>query len=113
MSHLSGFCECGRRIHYDWYATHGSQWTCYRCGRSYTISTRGDPLHRIGSHRRGPGRSETGSGSGDSTIESLLQHPWVVNLIIGLIVAGLILIFFGKIVFWLLVIGWVWFKWFQ
>ena len=49
MTHPSGHCTCGRRLHYPKTATFGSTWTCWKCGRTWTISTHGDPLHQRGS----------------------------------------------------------------
>ena len=44
MTHLSGRCTCGRRQHYPKDAKLGSTWTCWNCGRTWKLSTRGKPL---------------------------------------------------------------------
>ena len=49
MTHLSGHCTCGRRLHYPKNATMGSTWTCWKCGKTWTLSTHGDPLRQRGS----------------------------------------------------------------
>ncbi len=45
MPHLAGRCDCGREIHFPKNATIGYQWTCHKCGKIWTLSNQGKPLH--------------------------------------------------------------------
>jgi hypothetical protein len=45
MPHLAGRCDCGREIHFPKNATIGYQWTCHKCGKVWTLSNQGKPLH--------------------------------------------------------------------
>lgn len=45
MSHLSGHCSCGRRIHFPKHSSYGASWRCHTCGRSWVIARHGEPLH--------------------------------------------------------------------
>ncbi len=49
MSHLAGRCTCGRKIRFPKGSTYGAEWTCWKCGKTYTLATQGDPLHVEGS----------------------------------------------------------------
>ena len=60
MPHLAGRCDCGRPIHFPKHATYGATWTCYKCGKTWTMSTHGNPLHSQGS------RAPQGSSGGSS-----------------------------------------------
>jgi hypothetical protein len=46
MSHLAGKCSCGRPIHFPRDAQLGYQWVCRRCGKTWVLSTQGEPLTR-------------------------------------------------------------------
>jgi hypothetical protein len=41
MPHLSGFCACGRRIHWPRNARYGDTWTCRRCRAVWTLCREG------------------------------------------------------------------------
>lgn len=60
MSHLSGYCDCGRKMHFPKGASHGDTWTCWKCGKTWYIGNHGDPLHNTRS--RAP---ESGGGSSE------------------------------------------------
>jgi hypothetical protein len=77
MSHLSGHCSCGRRIHFPKQSSYGASWRCRECNRSWVIAHHGRPLHTARS--KAPPADFGGSG-GDTS--------WVT-----LVVAGLILLF--------------------
>ena len=102
MAHLSGYCDCGRRIHFPKDAEYGYEWTCYRCGRSYVLSRRGDPLYRIRS-RRPP---QTEDDSYDTPSFEFSWQPWMTKGV-GLLV---VLAAFGPIGLAVAVGGWVWLK---
>lgn len=55
MAHLSGKCKCGRVQHYPKSAKIGDKWTCWSCGRIWTIvKSGGKPLKKIGSKKKKP-----------------------------------------------------------
>ena len=56
MTHLAGRCTCGRRQHYPQNATLGTSWTCWKCGRTWTLSKQGEPLFVHRSKPPSPGR---------------------------------------------------------
>lgn len=67
MPHLAGKCDCGRNIHFPKNAPLGYQWECRNCGKTWTLSTRGKPLHNQRS--KAPPRSlGSASSSGCSQI---------------------------------------------
>jgi hypothetical protein len=45
MPHLAGRCDCGRKMHFPKNATIGYQWNCHKCGKVWTLSNHGKPLH--------------------------------------------------------------------
>ena len=45
MSHLAGYCRCGRKIHFPKNSPLGTKWTCWKCGQTYYLSNNGEPLH--------------------------------------------------------------------
>lgn len=78
MSHLSGYCSCGRRIHFSKRSSYGAQWNCHKCGRSWVIAHHGQPLHTARS--KAPPAESVASGG---------EANWTT-----IIVAGLILLLF-------------------
>ncbi len=82
MSHQSGYCDCGRKKHYPKNAPLGYQWTCYRCGRTYVLSTYGNPLHTQGS------RPPSGSSYGSSGCLVIIAAPLVLLLLAVKLLAG-------------------------
>ena len=49
MPHLAAPCACGRKMRFPKGSTYGAKWTCWKCGRTYTLSTQGIPSHIEGS----------------------------------------------------------------
>lgn len=45
MPHLAGRCSCGRPMHWPKSAKLGSTWNCWKCGKTWTLSNHGEPLH--------------------------------------------------------------------
>jgi len=61
MAHLASRCACGRKMRFPKGATYGAEWTCWKCGRTYTLATQGEPSHYERSRR--PRMSIAGVGS--------------------------------------------------
>ena len=49
MPHLAARCTCGRKMRFPRGSTYGAQWTCWKCGTTWTLSTKGIPVHTEGS----------------------------------------------------------------
>ena len=49
MPHLAGRCACGRKLRFPKGSTYGTKWTCWKCGKTYTLAPQGNPLHTEGS----------------------------------------------------------------
>lgn len=89
MPHLAGRCDCGREMHFPKNATIGHQWTCHKCGKTWTLSNQGKPLdhkkskapskQQIPSHSSS--QKSTSSSSGCSTIIGFLLVIGVLFLI--------------------------------
>jgi transposase-like protein len=75
MSHLAGNCDCGRSIHYPKHAQYGHKWRCHNCGKTWTLTTHGNPLH---DRRSLPPRYQL-----DNTSESSIS---LGTIVIGIIV---------------------------
>ena len=88
MPHLAGRCDCGRRIHFPKGATYGDTWTCWKCGKTWTLSTHGDPLH---SERSKPPVSPVSSDSAPSS-----EYGCLAIVIAILVVGGIVYAVFGK-----------------
>ncbi len=83
MTHLSGYCTCGRRKHYPKNAALGSTWTCYRCGRNWVLSTRGKPLFV---HRSKPPRKSGKEKTGCNPVMLLLAGGvWLGSMMVDLV----------------------------
>lgn len=108
MAHLSGHCECGRRIHFPNAAAYGCRWTCHRCGRSYTLSHKGDPLHRVRSRRASASSRSRQAAHAPAGIDwpGFIWAPWMTAAVVVLVVYAV----FGGIGLAILVGGWLWVK---
>lgn len=47
MAHLAGKCDCGRKIHFSKKAKKGWRWTCFKCGKTWTLSSHGKPINYL------------------------------------------------------------------
>ena len=55
MPHQMGRCACGREIHWPADSMYGDHWTCFSCGRRYTLvpdDWRGRPTRTVDSRPR-------------------------------------------------------------
>ncbi len=79
MSHLSGHCSCGRRIHFPKHSSYGSSWRCHKCGQSWVIARHGQPLHNA----RSKAPPVTSGHSAD-------EPNWAAVIVAGLLILFLI-----------------------
>lgn len=79
VSHLSGHCSCGQRIHFPKYFSYGASWNCGKCGRSWVIARHGQPLHTA--------RSKAPPADGGRSTE---EPNWVAVVVAGLLILFLI-----------------------
>jgi hypothetical protein len=54
MSHLSGRCYCGRRIHWPRDVRIGDTWDCYRCGATWRLVPPGQGIPNTRTRSRPP-----------------------------------------------------------
>ena len=85
MPHLAGKCDCGRSIHLPKNAEQGYQWTCYKCGKTWTLSTHGKPLHTQGSL---PPSENSSNSSGSSGCLVIFAIPIIFLLLAASVLAG-------------------------
>jgi Flp pilus assembly protein TadB len=97
MAHLAGRCDCGRKIHLPKHAKRGYRWTCHSCGKTWTLSNRGKPLHSERSkHPRAPQRRPTRSQSellGKAI--GVLIFGWIIYALFGEIGVIVVLVILG------------------
>lgn len=80
MSHLSGHCSCGRRIHFPKHSSLGASWRCHKCGRSWVIARHGQPLHTARSKAPPVDRGESSAGTSlMATIIAGLLILWLIG----------------------------------
>ena len=79
MSHLSGHCSCGRRIHFPKHSSYGSSWRCRTCGQSWVIARHGQPLHNARS-----------KAPPVDSVHSADEPNWAAVIVAGLLILFLI-----------------------
>jgi hypothetical protein len=79
MSHLSGHCSCGRRIHFPKHSSYGSSWRCRKCGQSWVIARHGQPLHNARS-----------KAPPVDSVHSADEPNWAAVIVAGLLILFLI-----------------------
>lgn len=89
MPHLAGRCDCGRKMHFPKNATIGEQWKCYKCGKTWTLSNHGKPLHSQNS--KAPPKRKSSSNS-PQTRTSGTQNTNIGSLL--LFIATIVVLYF-------------------
>ena len=81
MTHLAGRCSCGRKQHYPTNAVLGTSWTCWKCGRTWTLSKQGEPLfvHRSKPPSPGPQQQVPSSGCNPMILVALAGF-WIADM---------------------------------
>ena len=92
MSHLAGRCTCGKKIHYPKGSELGTTWTCWRCGKVWTISTEGDPLHNARS-KAPPETTYTPTTFGTTATDNIPWWGWLIAILFVLWLVGVIIDF--------------------
>src|SRR5262249_28011277 len=88
MAHLAGRCDCGRTVRFPRGSKLGSTWACRTCGRVWTLSSHGRPLHQEKSRapRTPPSQSPrkpTGEGLVHGCVTGFRQGA-VVGVVVGI-----------------------------
>ena len=89
MPGLAGRCDCGRTVRFPRGSKPGVMWTCWTCGRVWTLSSHGKPLHleksRAPLTTPSPPRSTpAGAGFHNSCVTGVGQGV-VVGVVIGIL----------------------------
>src|SRR5262249_60675011 len=89
MAHLAGRCACGRKVRFPNGSKLGATWACWTCGRVWTLSSHGRPLHQEKSRAprtspSPPPREPPGAVFAQSFVTGVGQGA-VVGVVIGVL----------------------------